>query len=132
MAHPFHTRIEQSAKASERLPSSRRTFLSWLTAGTGATIALLAVRPAEAQRSRTRFNRGQYGVTTQALGEEGGNRPSYTTKAMGEEGGRYTTYATGEEGGVTTYALGEEGGPYYRPAPPPPTTVTTYAIGEEG
>ena len=43
--------------------------------------------------------RGGYQVTTQALGEEGGNfDPPYTTHALGEEGGA-TTLAVGEEGG---------------------------------
>lgn len=147
MSHPFHASIERLAPVAQPARADRRGFLSWLTAGAGAALALVAVRPAAAQRGRSRFNRGGYGVTTRALGEEGGSRPPryttyalgeeggrYTTQALGEEGGRYTTYATGEEGGVTTYALGEEGGTYYRPAPPRPSggTVTTFAIGEEG
>ena len=68
------------------------------------------------------------GITSKALGEEGGSSVTYalnengdgiTTKAMGEEGGM-TTMALGEEGGMTTMALGEEGG------------MTTMALGEEG
>jgi hypothetical protein len=136
MAHPFHASIQRCRAAAQPAQGDRRGFLTVLIAGASAAAALVAARPAMAQRGRTRFNRGQFGVTTQALGEEGGSRPQYMTKAMGEEGGRYTTYATGEEGGgsVTTYALGEEGGTYYRPAPPRPSggTVTTFAIGEEG
>lgn len=134
MAHPFHARIEKS-QTTASVSANRRTFVGWATAGAAGLLALIAAKSAEAQRPRTRFNRPRYGVTTQALGEEGGRRPSYTTQALGEEGGRYTTYATGEEGGVTTYALGEEGGNFYRPAPPPRNgggTVTTFAIGEEG
>jgi hypothetical protein len=56
-------------------------------------------------------------VTTQALGEEGGDGPVVTTLALGEEGGDgpvVTTLALGEEGGdgpiVTTQAWGEESG----------------------
>jgi len=56
-------------------------------------------------------------VTTQALGEEGGDGPIVTTQALGEEGGDgpiVTTQALGEEGGdgpiVTTQAWGEESG----------------------
>ena len=146
MAHPFHASIERTAAVAQPAQADRRGFLAVLMAGAGAAMALVTARPALAQRGRTRFNKGQYGVTTQALGEEGGSRPRYmtyaggeqglpvTTQAMGEEGGRYTTYATGEEGGMTTYALGEEGGVYYRPAPQRPSggTVTTFAVGEEG
>lgn len=58
------------------------------------------------------------GVTTAALGEEGGvPRPRPSTEAVGEEGGRGSpsvTLAIGEEdrggpGRVTTMAVGEEG-----------------------
>lgn len=56
-------------------------------------------------------------VTTQALGEEGGDGPIVTTLALGEEGGDgpvVTTQALGEEGGdgpiVTTQGWGEESG----------------------
>jgi hypothetical protein len=60
------------------------------------------------------------GITTQALGEEGGGgtKPSVTTKALGEEGGT-------KPGPITTMAVGEEGGT--KPGP-----VTTMAVGEEG
>lgn len=76
------------------------------------------------------------GMTTQALGEEGGGyRPP---------GGSYTTYALGEEGGPGYYRPPQY---YYRPGsrsyypwqprgydgrPTRPGTVTTFALGEEG
>lgn len=148
MSHPFHSSIQRAQQSENPQTSDRRNFITWLVAGTTAATALLAAKPAVAQRSRTRFNRGRSGVTTQALGEEGSRQPRYTTyaigeeggryttQAAGEEGGRYTTYATGEEGGMTTYALGEEGSNFYRPAPPrlpgSGSTVTTFALGEEG
>ena len=74
-------------------------------------------------RPTTARGREEGGITTQALGEEGGP----TTRALHEEGnrgpltplngeaGNATTKALNEEGGVTTFALGEEGGP--RPKP---------------
>jgi hypothetical protein len=60
----------------------------------------------------------QYELPTQALEEvQGGRRPGLTTLALGEEGGTITTRAIGEEGGgggpITTLALGEEGGGCY-------------------
>ena len=78
-------------------------------------------------------------VTTQAIGEEGGELDEPTprdmemsTDAVGEEGGFATTHAIGEEGGegqnpdipinVTTAAVGEDGNGH----------ITTDALGEEG
>ena len=70
------------------------------------------------------------GITSKALGEEGGSSVTYalnengdgiTSKALGEEGGSSVTYALNENGdGITTKAMGEEGG------------MTTMALGEEG
>jgi hypothetical protein len=82
-------------------------------------------------------------VTTDAVGEEGGGFNS--TMAIGEEGGSddgvapYATYASHEAGGfdereiASTYARGEEGGhlePILRPIED--GGMTTLAMGEEG
>jgi hypothetical protein len=116
--------------------STRRSIFGALAAVFGATAGLLAApRNASAQRLTTQAlgeegggpryrpypppghggnppGRGRRGVTTYALGEEGGPYPPPY------RGGRVTTHALGEEGGrpsrrrVTTFALGEEGGRY--------------------
>jgi hypothetical protein len=60
---------------------------------------------------------GKPGVSTEAVGEEGG--PS--TRAVGEEGGP-STLAVGEEGGITK-ALREDGGPMAPTVPVKPGTT---------
>jgi hypothetical protein len=68
-------------------------------------------------------------LTDEEAANIGGGR-RITTQALGEEGGEVTTLAVGEEGGgVTTQALGEEGGVI---RPPKPPFATTRALGEEG
>jgi hypothetical protein len=68
-------------------------------------------------------------LTDEEAANIGGGR-RLTTQALGEEGGEVTTLAVGEEGGeVTTFAVGEEGG--FNPGPKPPI-ATTLALGEEG
>ena len=52
------------------------------------------------------MNENGDGITTKAMGEEGGSSVSY---ALNENGDGITTKAMGEEGGMTTMALGEEG-----------------------
>jgi hypothetical protein len=86
-----------------------------------------------ATRRRGEDGDGRPRISTQALGEEGGDFAS--TEAVGEEGGGWaSTEAVGEEGGwVTSQALGEEGADDRRPDPgTPPPVYTTQAVGEEG
>ncbi len=87
--------------------------------------------------SRRRRSRPGTGVSTEAVGEEGGD--FITTQALGEEGGGYsTTEAVGEEGGgfATTEAVGEEGGgdspTDARGENGDRPRITTQALGEEG
>ncbi len=88
-----------------------------------------------------KLSKGDAKLTTQAVGEEGGKKPTLTTQAIGEEGGQGTTKMVGEEGGQgttkmvgeeggqgTTKRIGEEGGS----KPPGGDTFTTMAVSEEG
>jgi len=71
-------------------------------------------------------------LTTEAVGEEGGEMA--TTQAVGEEGGGPSTRAAGEEGGgmATTEALHEEGGGTTRAVGEEGGGTTTRALSEEG
>ncbi len=77
------------------------------------------VKPAAPVTEARKEAGGAGGVTTQAVGEEGGVLPTQaineqggpTTKALNEEGARATTNAINEEGAIaTTRAVGEEAG----------------------
>jgi hypothetical protein len=87
MRHPF-AEIIVRGRAAPTSRGGRRTFLRGLLGAAAGGVAWLFGRQASAQ------------YTTYALGEEGsGGGGGVTTQAVGEEGGRYTTFATGEEGG---------------------------------
>lgn len=124
---------------------SRRSFVGRCAAALSGALAIVFGRTSLAQQ----FERGSGGNSNR------GNSPvqQFGRDSSGRHGGGVTTQAVGEEGGwsfrppggVTTYALGEEGSGYYPPRynyppryhyPPrytyPPRQVTTYALGEEG
>ena len=137
--HPFDLNFKETVAAA----IERRSFLRAIL-GLIPFAALIGCKELTTQNSNERLGQkngkkpsgnkdpNDSDVTTEAIGEEGGDDlPDVTTMAVGEEGGM-TTKAIGEEGGASTEAVGEEGGDK-------PTTLalgeeggTTKALGEEG
>jgi len=124
MRHPFDG-VNSAAEAAQDGGQTRRTALGQMAVGAASLLGL-----ASAARA---------GITTDALGEEGG--PGVPTRVAGEEGrpAAVTTEPFGEEAGkvvsraepgvedggksaTATADIGEDGGP----------VATTLALGEEG
>ncbi len=108
---------DEKSKLPELTADDLRKIIEFLKKRVGDGITSKALGEEGGSSVTYALNENGDGITTKAMGEEGG----MTTMALGEEGGSSVTYALNENGdGITTKAMGEEGG------------MTTMALGEEG